>query len=280
MEKLSSKKSAILLSLLFISVIVTAVNIPPSDEEKEIISQIIAPFQGDKVYSQEKETYEYIEVVDSCGPYFETACVNVRKEPNINSEVITRLRNGVVLKVKDKVEQNGEIWYRISFDDEWLRYEDRVGEDWYVSGFYVRSFLDGGPKEVLVGTIASSTKRIIIDRSDQKLYAYEDKVLSFEEKVSTGIEATPTPRGIFHVYKKTPSRYMQGPIPEISEKTYDLPGVPWNLYFTEEGAVIHGAYWHDKFGQRWSNGCVNLSPAQAKKLYMWSELGTEILVRD
>lgn len=280
MEKLSSKKSTILLPLLFISVIVTAVNIPPSDEEKVIISQILAPFQGDKVYSQEKETYEYIEVVDSCGPYFETACVNVRKEPNINSEVITRLRNGVVLKVKDKVEQNGETWYRISFDDEWLRYEDRVGEDWYVSGFYVRSFLDEGPKEVLVGKISSSTKRIIVDRSDQKLYAYEGKELFFEEKISTGIEVTPTPRGIFHIYKKTPSRYMQGPIPEISEKSYDLPGVPWNLYFTEEGAVIHGAYWHDKFGQRWSNGCVNLPPEQAKKLYMWADLGTEILVRD
>lgn len=280
MEKLSNKKSSILLTLLFISIIITAINLPPSDEEKVIISKIIAPFRGEKVFSQEKISYEYIEIIDSCGPYFETACVNVRKGPNINSEVVTRLRNGVVLRVKDKVEQNGEIWYRISFDDEWLRYGDRVSDDWYVSGLYARSFLDDGPKEVEVGTIASSSKRIIIDRSDQKIYAYEGKTLFAEEKVSTGIEITPTPRGIFHIYKKTPSRYMQGPIPEISEKTYDLPGVPWNLYFTKEGAVIHGAYWHDKFGQPWSNGCTNLQPEQAKKLYMWAELGTEVLVRD
>ena len=73
---------------------------------------------------------------------------------------------------------------------------------------------------------------------------------------------------------------MQGPIPDISEKQYDLPGVPWNLYFTEQGAVIHGAYWHNKFGQLWSSGCVNLPPEKAKKLYLWADLGMEVIVRD
>lgn len=74
---------------------------------------------------------------------------------------------------------------------------------------------------------------------------------------------------------------MQGPLPYLqSNQYYDLPGVPWNLYFTEQGAVIHGAYWHDSFGHPYSHGCVNLSPENAFKLYVWTPLGTPVIVRD
>jgi lipoprotein-anchoring transpeptidase ErfK/SrfK len=83
------------------------------------------------------------------------------------------------------------------------------------------------------------------------------------------------------VYKKTPSRYMQGPLPSIpGYQYYDLPGVPWNLYFTPEGAVIHGAYWHTSFGSPYSHGCVNLWPNDARTLYMWADLGTTVVVED
>ena len=97
--------------------------------------------------------------------------------------------------------------------------------------------------------------------------------------ISTGLNLTPTPLGTFTVYAMTPSRYMQGPIPGISDQVYDLPGVPWNLYFTQDGAVIHGAYWHNHFGEPWSHGCVNLSPENAKKLYYWAELGVKVTVK-
>ena len=73
---------------------------------------------------------------------------------------------------------------------------------------------------------------------------------------------------------------MQGPLPGISDQYYDLPGVPWDLYFTHEGGAIHGAYWHDKFGERWSHGCVNLPIEKAKELYEWTDLGTTVVVRD
>ena len=51
---------------------------------------------------------------------------------------------------------------------------------------------------------------------------------------------------------------------------YNLPGVPWCSYFTESGAALHGTYWHNDFGRRNSAGCVNLTPANAKKLYRWT----------
>jgi lipoprotein-anchoring transpeptidase ErfK/SrfK len=74
---------------------------------------------------------------------------------------------------------------------------------------------------------------------------------------------------------------MQGPLPYLKDQSYyDVPGVPWNLYFTQQGAVIHGAYWHNSFGTPYSHGCVNLPPDQAKKLYAWATIGTQVVVTD
>ncbi|MCC2630843.1 MAG: ErfK/YbiS/YcfS/YnhG family protein [Candidatus Paceibacter sp.] len=226
------------------------------------------------------EPVEYIEIVDSCGPYFTGGdCVNVRSGPGLNFEVVTKLRTGVVLRVLEKVEGETHDWYKITFK-EFIRYPERVSTDWYVAADYVTSFLNEGTKELSAGEQVVTAKKIIVDRSSQTMYAYDGEALFMEEKVSTGVAATPTPRGTFTIFKKTPSRYMQGPIEGISTQYYDLPGVPWDLYFTAEGAVFHGAYWHDEFGHVHSNGCVNLPVAKAKELYAWADLGTQVVVRD
>jgi L,D-transpeptidase catalytic domain len=46
--------------------------------------------------------------------------------------------------------------------------------------------------------------------------------------------------------------------------------VPWCSYFTAAGAAMHGTYWHNDYGRRNSAGCVNLSPANAKKIFRWT----------
>lgn len=223
--------------------------------------------------------FEYIEITDSCGPYSEGICVNARSGPGEEYPIVLHLRKGIVLKTDGFVEREGRMWYKIVFD-EWLRYPERAHRNLYVAADYVQALLDEGPQVSTRDTPTTTTKWILIDRSSQTLSAYEGEVLFVQEKISTGLEFTPTPRGTFTVYKKTPSRYMQGPIPGISTKFYDLPGVPWNLYFTHQGAVIHGAYWHDHFGEQWSNGCVNLPPERAKILYQWADLGTRVIVQD
>jgi lipoprotein-anchoring transpeptidase ErfK/SrfK len=74
---------------------------------------------------------------------------------------------------------------------------------------------------------------------------------------------------------------MQGPLPYLADiQVYDLPGVPWTLYFTAQGAAIHGAYWHNEFGNPHSHGCVNLPPKEAKLMYDWAQLGTTVIVQD
>jgi L,D-transpeptidase catalytic domain len=225
------------------------------------------------------KTFNYIRIKNACDWTAVGTCVNMRSGTTMESPVVGRLRDGVVLKVGDIVEVNGQTWYKIIFGTE-LRYPERVRGGLYVAKTdSVELFTDIGDEEA-DHLNASTTKRIVVDVSQQTLYAYEGDTLFMKELISTGLEYTPTPRGTFFVFKKTPSRYMQGPIPGISDQYYDLPGVPWDLYFTTDGAVIHGAYWHDKFGQPWSHGCVNLPPDQAEKLYKWADIGMPIFIKN
>ena len=223
--------------------------------------------------------FDYVEIVQSCGVHFEGTCVVARSGPGTEFPIVNRFRTGTVLMVSTSTEREGHTWYKITFANG-LRYPERVTSDWYVAADYAHLFKSTGTLTLPEDAATSTTKRIVVDRTKQMLYAYDGNDLFMEAKISTGVELTPTPRGLFRVYKKTPSRYMQGPIPGISTEYYDLPGVPWNLYFTYQGAVIHGAYWHNDFGKVHSNGCVNLPITDAAKLYQWADLGTEVLVRD
>ncbi|MFH1188669.1 MAG: L,D-transpeptidase [bacterium] len=49
---------------------------------------------------------------------------------------------------------------------------------------------------------------------------------------------------------------------------YDLPGVPFDMYF-DGGRALHGAYWHNSFGSVRSHGCVNLPLDAAEWLWFW-----------
>jgi lipoprotein-anchoring transpeptidase ErfK/SrfK len=223
---------------------------------------------------------QYLVVTDSCGPFFAGECVRVRSGPGTEHSVVGTLRNGMVLKVGETVSKNGMTWHEVIFD-EWLRYPERLGGKWYVADAFVTLVEAAEPQTLGSTTAASTTKRIVVDRSEQTLSAYDGDMLIKTYTISTGLELTPTPRGTFSVYYKTPTRYMQGPLPWlVDQQYYDLPGVPWNLYFTEQGAVIHGAYWHDSFGKPYSHGCVNVDPNEARELYEWAPLGTPVIVQD
>lgn len=252
---------------------------PLLSAERELTSGVIEPLVAPTISLHEFPDHQYIEVVDSCGISYEGDCVLARAGPSEEYKIINRLREGVVLKVSGRVEDSPYDWYEVVFEES-LRYPERVERKQYVAATpSVRHFYSNGVLDR--SDIARATdKRILVDRSEQMLYAYEGDVLFMSTPISTGIQLTPTPRGNFTIYKKTPTRYMQGPIPGISTKYYDLPGVPWNLYFTNEGGVIHGAYWHKSFGRPYSNGCVNLALDDARKLYEWTEVGTKVHVRD
>jgi hypothetical protein len=232
----------------------------------------------------EEEKKLYIEIINSCGPYWTGICAGIYSTPIAGTSTpVTYVRNGTTLYVDEKVtDADGNEWYKIIFD-EWLRYPQRVTTDWYIQSVYGQEVSDVGLKEMSFNEAMkkpSTSKRILIDKSEQKLYAYENDVLFMETTVSTGTVINPTPIGEFAIFRKTPSRYMQGPLPSIPDDIYDLPGVPWSLYFTTDGAAIHGTYWHNNFGNRLSHGCVNLPIPQARQLYGWADLTTKVIVQE
>jgi lipoprotein-anchoring transpeptidase ErfK/SrfK len=189
-----------------------------------------------------------------------------------------QLRNNMVLKVASTTVVDGRTWYQIGFDGE-IHYPERMKSDWYVAADFTQLFYDPGVLTTTKAT-ASNTKRIVIDRANEMLYAYDGDTLFMQQAISVGLELTPTALGQFSIYRKIPDSYMQGPVPGVSSQYYDLPGVPWDLYFTADGNAIHGAYWHNNFGHPWSHGCVNLPPAAAELLYEWADLGTPVTVMD
>ncbi len=113
-------------------------------------------------------------------------------------------------------------------------------------------------------------KQIVVNLSQQRAYAYENGVLIREFVVSTGLPATPTVTGDFAIYLKLRSQRMTGP-------DYDLPGVPWVMYFYK-GYSLHGTYWHNNFGRPMSHGCVNMRTEDAEWLYAWAPIGTPVHV--
>ncbi len=240
-----------------------------------------AATDGVEAVVEPPQTALYLEVLDGCADNFAGACVNVRPQPSTNYPAVATLRTGVVLRVEKVIQNEGRDWYKVTFD-EWVRYPERVAKEWYVAGDVVHLFEHDVPQILATGEKPQTNKRIEVDRTLQMLYAYDGDTLFMEQAISTGNDDTPTPRGNFKIFHKTPSRYMQGPVPGITadDDVYDLPGVPWTMYFTKQGGAIHGAYWHDEFGQQHSHGCVNLPPQKAKELYEWADMGTPVWVHD
>lgn len=118
---------------------------------------------------------------------------------------------------------------------------------------------------------ASGSQRWIdINLSSQTLTAYEGSTPVLATLVSTGL-AFPTPVGTYSILYKVRSQRMSGP-------GYDLPNVPWVMYFTNRGHAIHGAYWHNNFGQPMSHGCVNMRTDEAQWLYNFIPNGAQVVV--
>lgn len=114
-------------------------------------------------------------------------------------------------------------------------------------------------------------KWIQVDLSQQRLIAWQGNTAVYGFKVSTGKKKTPTLTGIFNIQTKHRQARMRG-------EGYNIPNVPYVMYY-DGNYGIHGAFWHNNFGDRMSRGCVNLPPNHAKTLFNWAGVGTPVIVQ-
>jgi lipoprotein-anchoring transpeptidase ErfK/SrfK len=133
------------------------------------------------------------------------------------------------------------------------------------------SFDDLGIITSIAPPAVAMGRSIVVDLSDQRIYAYEDGVLVHNVLASTGLWGTPTVQGDFTIYVKHVAQTMSGP-------GYYLPDVPYVMYFYQ-GYGIHGTYWHNNFGQPMSHGCVNLPTPEAEWFFNWASVGTPVHVQ-
>lgn len=114
--------------------------------------------------------------------------------------------------------------------------------------------------------VAADERWIDVDLEQQIATAYEGDRPVYATLVSTGRRGAPTPTGSFRIWVKLERSLMDNIEDEEAESFYSLDDVPWVLYF-ERGVALHAAFWHDRFGERRSHGCVNLAPIDARFFY-------------
>lgn len=159
-----------------------------------------------------------------------------------------------------------EVHRLVGVENGFYKVAEVYGDEYWLKAAHVRII---PPDEVtpLSAHIPPEEKRIEISVGDQMLRAYEGNQLVFETMVSTGTTSSQTPFGEFRIRDKRHGQRMTG---GLTGGGYNLAGIPYIAYFTNSWVALHGCYWHNDYGRRHSNGCVNMHPLDAKWLFQWS----------
>ncbi len=122
--------------------------------------------------------------------------------------------------------------------------------------------LDIATGDARIGTVDATTLQLSITDNGQPWGTFP---------VSLGAPETPTARGIKVIMEKGLDISMQGP-------GYFDPHVKFTQRLTYGGEYLHSAPWNiANLGKRsTSNGCTNLAPADAQRLYDFLQIGDPI----
>jgi hypothetical protein len=120
-------------------------------------------------------------------------------------------------------------------------------------------------------------KRIAVDLDFQTLSCLEGNTEVYFCRISSGITYDPatgeasdkraTPVGNLFTHWKIISQNMTA---GSFQSGYSTPAVPWSTMISGDGIAIHGAFWHNAFGEKRSHGCINVTPEDAKWIFRWT----------
>lgn len=160
----------------------------------------------------------------------------------------------------DRIEQREGVWqYRVN-----ERYGNRGDMYWADA----QAFRPLAPEEIEPISPDVENKRIEVDVNErrQMLSCYEGKREVYFCQISSGA-GNSTPMGKYNIWRKLMSVHMEGGTAQVG---WDTAGVGWTNIFTSTGIAIHSTYWHNNFGEQESNGCINVSPKDAKWIFRWT----------
>lgn len=142
----------------------------------------------------------------------------------------------------------------------------RIGEEEWVRARDLRRPTLAEPPE----EISEGERWIDVELASQTLVAYEGKRPIFATLVSTGIgaqgSATATPKGVHRIWVKLHTTGMSNLSENEAEHYYAIDEVPYVQFFSR-GVGLHATFWHRGFGHVRSQGCVNLAPLDAERLF-------------
>ncbi|MCZ6807559.1 MAG: L,D-transpeptidase [Deltaproteobacteria bacterium] len=120
--------------------------------------------------------------------------------------------------------------------------------------------------------VGAHDRWIDVDIDQQVLVAYEGETPRYATLISSGRanRASETPLGVFELWAKLDYTDMDDIERTDVRQNYSIQDVPWVQFF--KGSYgFHAAFWHNDFGRRRSHGCINLSPADARYLFQFTE---------
>jgi hypothetical protein len=162
-----------------------------------------------------------------------------------------------------RLDSKKRLWYRID--------DDKYDYAYYARAENLRP-VELSELTPISPDVPAGEKRIEVNLAEQWVQCYEGANPVYIAMVSTGRKYDDgsfwTPEGSFMTFRKRPSRHMTA---GNLASGYDLPGVPWVSYITEDGVSFHGTYWHNDFGTPRSHGCINMTPQAAKWLFRWTQ---------
>jgi hypothetical protein len=135
------------------------------------------------------------------------------------------------------------------------------------------------------GLLASLPHKLIfVAIVAEELWAYEDGKLFVNTLVTTGMPQLPTDTGLMRIARKESPVHFISPFPHGSVYDYGSINAKYALWFHPAGEAIHDSWWRSWYGPgsnlngRGSHGCIGVPYGPIDSLYLWSDVGTAVLV--
>ena len=215
-------------------------------------------------------------------PYVDLAHEGAVASPWLQDHIVynfpPRLYYGQVVWIDQIRTANGFVEYRWSEDAGHGYGYGAYGEFFWADGAGLKVLTDADVAPINPD-VAPDEKRIEADLDRQTLSCFEGPTEVYFCRISSGLKQVydpttgeinnklATPVGNLFTHWKIFSLNMTA---GTFQSGYSTPAVPWSTMISGEGIAIHGAFWHNAFGEKRSHGCINVTPEDAKWIFRWT----------